>query len=438
MEGPNQVSEETILKAMHGDEEAFTKIYKFYYKRVYFMGVQYFKNEDKAMDIVQEVFIKVHQQIARLQSPKAFSSWLHVITYRECHNQYKRKSRVIELRGDEHIEDFADINEINIVDLVENERVRETIMVSLDTMSTQLRMVGVMRFFDELKIEEIADVLDIPKSTVSSQLQKIKKILENDLKKEGFVPTASYSLLIFSPHFLYEIYEKLSDKYSVSESVALDILQKVMTGTVAAKSGSAAMLPKFLIGGLTSAVVIGIFISLHQNPSPATEEPIADISPPLVNEEPKEELATIESVTYNTEWTNEKIEVDVKTSSSNYDALLINDSESLYIVENGTYHIQLIKDGQIIDEKIIVISNIDIESPYGISERDGNTFTIQIYDDVSGVDPNSIIVLRNGVPSNDYTYDVVKNVLVITTHKSYNDTIYIYDYAGNVFEIHFE
>lgn len=136
------VSEDIILKAISGDTEAFTLIYKSYYQRVYFIGIQYFRNEETAKDIVQEVFIKVHKQIHTLNSPKAFNSWLHVLAYRVCVSYDRKKIRFIQLDEGKFVEDFVDDKAIGISDQVENNRIQQIVVNTLDSMSLPLKEVG--------------------------------------------------------------------------------------------------------------------------------------------------------------------------------------------------------------------------------------------------------------------------------------------------------
>lgn len=108
MSSPDIVSEDVILEAKQGDIDAFAQIYNTYYIKVFFMSFQYLKNEDTAKGIVQEVFIKVRRHIKKLEKPKAFDSWLNVITYRECINHTRGKLKFTELREDQQFSNFSE------------------------------------------------------------------------------------------------------------------------------------------------------------------------------------------------------------------------------------------------------------------------------------------------------------------------------------------
>ncbi|MDL2276941.1 hypothetical protein LJC02_04735, partial [Breznakia sp. OttesenSCG-928-G09] len=153
---------------------------------------------------------------------------------------------------------------------------------------------------------------------------------------------------------------------------------------------------------------------------------------------PTVDEAKIVNVYYDEAWTREPVLINVELTNQNYDEILINDEKTNYVYENGRHTIKIIRNGNIIDQKEIDIANIDIESPYGRSERKGNSFKVYLSDDTSGVNPNTISLLRNGVNSKEFTYDQNHNILSITTQRHYQDELYISDYAGNIFKIEFE
>jgi RNA polymerase sigma factor (sigma-70 family) len=435
---PNTVSEETISKAMQGDTEAFSEIYRTYYKRVYFMGVQYFKNEDTAKDVVQEVFIKVHKQIHTLKTPKAFSSWLHVLTYRICQNRNRRKLVVYELSDDVQVEDFADTKKVDIVDKIENERIKEVIMSSLDGMSDQLRMVGVLRFFEELKIEEISEILDVPKSTIGTRLVKIKKILRIDLEKHGI--HNNYGFAILTPALMYEAYELLFKRYELglNEASAERILLIAIGGgaaTATSAAGGITFLSKVIIGGLTTATVLGGGILLSKNNN-VEETNITFDPPPMEEMLPEIPVAKIEDINYDPNWRNSVLDIDVTTTNSNFDKILVNEIETLQIDSNGTYVVKLLKDNSTIDEKEITFSMFDRNSPVATGTTEDDTFVIFLNDDLSGIDWGSITHYKNGVLANEYVMDIENSKLIIQNDNNYSThELFVMDNAGNELNI---
>lgn len=422
-----ETSEDIILKAIHGDEDAFSHIYRTYSNRVYFMAIQYFRNEDTAKDIVQEIFIKVYRQINKLQTPKAFSSWLHVITYRECHNYNRRKSNIFELGDEDKIEDFPNTAEVDVISKIENERIKNEIMDILDDLSIPLKSVAMLRFFEDLKLQEIADILDIPKNTVSSRLIKIRRVLSTELQKKGI--SSTYGVVVVSPVVLYEAYKMLYQQTKMNQALSNDILYAILPAG-AGISGGISLLSKWIIGVVTTGVVIGGIALWNTQPQQEEEEKpkveeVEEVSKP--SKEP--ELAEITSVSYDDAWRNQPVQLVIETSNDNYDRITTNDVETMQVVNNGTYTVKLIKDDAVIDEEVIQINNVDLHSPTAISEKDDEYYYLYLSDDKSGVNANQITYYVNGAASNDYTYDASRNVMIVKNDNVSRHDIYISDYA---------
>lgn len=438
------VSEEVISKAIDGDTEAFTEIYHTYYSRVYFMAIQFSNNnEETAKDIIQEIFIKVHKQFSTLKNPEAFSSWLYIISYRECLNHNRRKSNIRELRKDESIEEYEDINNISIKEKIENDMIRETVASSLDTMNPTLKTIGMLRFAEGLKVEEIANILGISRNTVGSRLRSIRKILSRDLEEQGITLSRNTVLGVISLPMMQEAFQLLIEKTVINETAALDILNKVLIseiGMSAAKTSSVAKTSattKSVLGSMAVAATLGCVVMMNQG----ADEEIStsfDTGQMMTDYIPQDDSAKITTINYNTNWTNEPITIDVGTTNDNYNQILINDEETVQIEENGQYIIKLMRENKIIDQKEITVSNIDYDSPNGSWESEKNHFTIHLYDEVSQVYPNSIQLLIDGVESKDYTYDYQTNTITIDCIVDKVYVFYVSDYAGNILEINIE
>ncbi|MDQ0360325.1 RNA polymerase sigma factor [Breznakia pachnodae] len=431
-----ETSEDIILKAIHGDEDAFSQIYRTYSNRVYFMAIQYFRNEDTAKDIVQEVFIKVYRQINKLQAPKAFSSWLHVITYRECHNYNRRKSNIFELGDEDKIEDFPNTAEVDVISKIENERIKNEIMDILDDLSIPLKSVAMLRFFEDLKLQEIADILDIPKNTVSSRLIRIRRVLSTELQKKGI--NSTYGVIVVSPVVLFEAYKMLYQQTKMNQALSNDILYAILPAG-ADIAGGISLLSKWIIGVVTTGVVFGGIALWNTQPQQEEEkkpkvEEVEEVSKP--SKEP--ELAEITSISYDDAWRNQPIQLAIETSNDNYERITINDIETTQVVNNGTYMVKLIKDDAVIDEEVIQISNVDLHSPTATSEKDDEYYYLYLSDDKSGVNANQITYYVNGTASNDYTYDASRNVMIVKNDNVSRHDIYISDYAGNILTIEIE
>ncbi|MDQ0361695.1 RNA polymerase sigma factor [Breznakia pachnodae] len=428
----NKIDETTIYNAQKGDTEAFGEIYIAYYRRVYFIAFQYFQNEETAKDIVQDVFIKVYTKIKDLNDPVAFPTWIQRVTYRTCMNFNRRKLNVTTLGKEMTVEDFSDFKAIDVSDVMENERIKNIIIESLESMKIPLKSVGLLRFFEGLKVNEIADILNIPKGTVNSRMNKIRKILKEDLQRNGISPK-NYGFILLSPAMISSAYEALSQRYVMDGEISNHIFETVISTTASSTTVGLALSTKLMLGILAPVTLAGVLVLTNQDsPEPVIEEEIS--KPQIATESTPAEEAVITTVNYSDEWTNDGFQINVSTSNGEYDQILINGMNTNYIKENGVYEVQLIKNNEVIDTRTFEITNIDVHSPTGSEEHRGNEYVIYLQDDLSQIDYENILFYRDGVLSNDYTYH--KDTDTLTVKEKYTtDKFYISDYAGNVLEI---
>lgn len=435
MENKKNISNEVISRAINGDSEAFSEIYHFYYRHVYFIALQYFRNEEIAKDIAQDVFIRVYKSINGLRAPEAFYTWLYRMTYRMCQNQNRKKMKISDLGGDITVEDFADTKSIGIMEEIENNRVKEILSESIDTLSEPLKEVALLRFFEGLKLQEIADILDIPKATVSTRLVRIKEALRTDLKSKGV--QTPYVFTLITPAALSETYTLLFEPIrNISEQSVNFQLQEVLSkvAVVATGTGFSIFTKAVICGGVILTLLGGG--ALWLNTPDQSQEP--EKKETTVVDEKKEDIvaiAQIVSVEYEKEYTNKSIELMIELSSDNYNQILINNENTNTIHSNGTYVIEIEHEGKIVDSHTIEINNIDKHSPLVISDSKSENYIIYLSDDISGVNPDSIEYYYNETLADGFVYDEQANSITFKNDRFATHKFYIRDNADNLLEI---
>jgi RNA polymerase sigma-70 factor (ECF subfamily) len=419
-----------IEKAMHGDEKAFTWLYQNYSKKVYFFAIRFFKQESIAEDIVQEVFFQVYKKIHTLQSADAFNSWLYTITNRICINHKRVKIELIQFENERDEDLLMDNKNDSVRNYLENQRIRTVVMETLDEMELSLQAIGQLKFLEDMKIVEIAKILNIPRTTVSRRIKIIQKRLQRNLEKNG-ITQASYGYVLVTPVILQDAYQVLFNTHTISEATSNLILDNVLSGTIKeVGKKSLSYVTKYIIG--ITLIVSMSFIFWLGNRKEANE---ATFNSNLVEQPIVVEPAKIVSINHSTEWQYTAITLDVETTNGHYDTITVNDIENMKISTNGTYTIKLLKNGNVIDQQDITISNIDLKCPRTTTTKDSANYYFYISDDVSGINWDSIQYHKNGVNSYAYTYNKNESVIVITNDGVSKHELFISDYAGNVLEI---
>ncbi|MFV0394214.1 MAG: RNA polymerase sigma factor [Coprobacillaceae bacterium] len=421
------VTIETIKQAQSGDKEAFTTIYKAYYNKIYFISKCFFRNDDEAAyDVVQDVFIKVYKKVYSLKDPKLFHAWIQRITYNECNDAARKRRKYIILDEAPDVNEFRDENQNEITEIIEDKRLMQIIINSIEEMSTPMKSVGMLRYYEGLQIEEIASVLKIPRGTVSSRLRKIKKVLKSNLTREEIIPE-NYNFAFLLPGVIQKAYQMLYELSIKDVQEDLTLLQKIIGTTGLAIS------TKIGISMIALVIVIGGGSVLFNTPvekDTKVNKPIEQKQDVVVEED-----AVIINVNFDNSWTKENVKIDVQTSNENYDEMLIDGNNILEVTDNGTYLVQLTKENKVIDQKEFIIFNIDRESPNGYYIKDKDQFTLFLEDNLSNIDVSKTLFYRNGIVSYEYYFNQEKNEIIVNSPIGFEDVFYIYDYAGNELEV---
>lgn len=257
---------------------------------------------------------------------------------------------------------------------------------SIDSLGIRFQSVAKLYYFDELKIKEIAEVLDIPEGTVKTRLIKIKERLKEQLEYHGITPTKFLSVG-FTP-FMFEFFQTIAQQNTMPEIDATVMLQQLHKEILAGASiagigvskGVKAIWKKVSLSlGGAAIVTIGFFAftSSHK----------------LINE-----------VVYPKELTSKNIQVEVllQEKVNKKDIHIVSKEEeipfdinkevvSFVAQKNGDYHIQVKE-----ETKDITIDSMDHMVPT-VKEVDmhNDKVKLTLLDDKAGIDYTASYALYN-------------------------------------------
>lgn len=163
-----------VKKAKKGNDKAFSSLMELKKETIYRIAFAYVKNKEDALDIVQETIYKAYISIDKLNDEKTFNSWIARITVNNAINLIRKNSKVILL------EDTIEKSERMEGVIVE----RMDILDAIDKLEDKHKQVIILKYFDDLKIKDISEVLDIPEGTVKTYLSKGLNKLRNYMGKE--------------------------------------------------------------------------------------------------------------------------------------------------------------------------------------------------------------------------------------------------------------
>jgi len=163
---------ELVEKAKAGDKNAFMVLVDTMKLQLYRTALVKLGNEHDALDAVQEALYKAFSNIKNLRETCFFKTWLIRILMNECYNIQQYKRRIVPfdswLHQSEHQQENKTVDSIDIQNLT----------VKLDDIYKEIID---LRYNHDLKLEDIAIILDIPVGTVKSRLNRAHKLLREQL-----------------------------------------------------------------------------------------------------------------------------------------------------------------------------------------------------------------------------------------------------------------
>ena len=176
-----------LLKQRH--EEAFRALIRRYQSKLFSIAYGITLNREESLDIVQEVFLKVHQNIHTFREESKLSTWLHRITVNACLNwkrKWKRRFRwhhqPIE-RDEAGDRPELGTDEYYPETLYQRKEFEKILWERLRELPEEARVVFVLKEVEGLSYDEIAKTLNIKTGTVSSRLFYARKKLRKSLKE---------------------------------------------------------------------------------------------------------------------------------------------------------------------------------------------------------------------------------------------------------------
>lgn len=193
-----------VKLALEGNERGFSFLYEISYKSKLYIAMKYMKDEDRALDVLQDSYIKAFAKLDTLRDPKTFPKWLSTIVASTALDALKKKNPVLftDLQNEDESgeayeytiadEDMSKQPEMACTVQETQEMVRELI----NSLSDEQRMCVLMFHVEGYSIKEIAATLGCSENTVKSRLnygrQNIK-VKAEELQKKG------YKLYSFAP-----------------------------------------------------------------------------------------------------------------------------------------------------------------------------------------------------------------------------------------------
>ena len=171
-----------VRLCQNGDMAAFEQLFYKYQERVYSTALRMMDNKEDALDLTQEIFLRVYQNMHKFKFTSAFSTWLYRLAVNLCIDELRKRKRFANTTPLEEAVSQADVNtpEDHAISKDREKQVWE----ALNSLKEKERTIIILRDIEGLSYKEIAEVLKCSLGRVKSRLhearQKLRAILETE------------------------------------------------------------------------------------------------------------------------------------------------------------------------------------------------------------------------------------------------------------------
>ena len=190
---PNAVDKDLVLAAQKGGMKAYEELVHRHRDKIYARAFSILRNEDEAMDLSQEAWVKGWQRLKQFQHNSSFTTWMTRICINLCLDYFRKRQRQqtdsLDKMEEETggVERRLPVEEFNPTETMEREELRVEIDAAMEKLSHEHRTALVLHEFERLEYKEIAKAMHCSIGTVMSRLfyarRRLAKILIS-LKKE--------------------------------------------------------------------------------------------------------------------------------------------------------------------------------------------------------------------------------------------------------------
>ena len=180
---PESKDFELVKKFLDGDEAAFNKIANTYQKRIYWHSRRMLGSHFDADEVTQEVLIVIYNKLNTFNFNSSLFTWIYRITSTRCLNYIKKKNlKKFLFLDDPNVRELPGAKDI--IQNVEDKEKLEKLNNVLQKIPVKQREVFIMRNFDGLTYEEIAEIknksVGALKANYFHALQKVTEMMENE------------------------------------------------------------------------------------------------------------------------------------------------------------------------------------------------------------------------------------------------------------------
>ena len=183
-----RVDQELVSRAQEGDKRAFDLLVIKYQQKVASLISRYLRDPSEVMDVTQEAFLKAYRALPGFRGESAFYTWIYRIAINTVKNYLVAQGRRppgddVETEVAEQMDTGNRMRDVGTPEsLLLSEEIAQTVQDALDALPDDLRTAIVLREFEGLSYEEIANAMECPIGTVRSRIFRAREAIDKRLR----------------------------------------------------------------------------------------------------------------------------------------------------------------------------------------------------------------------------------------------------------------
>lgn len=178
--------EDLCREIQSGSETALEALVHRYHSPIYGYISRQIGDAGMSQDLVQETFIRVCTKIEQYRYPEPFRPWIYRIALNLCRDYWK-SAYYRQRQQTEQLPETATDGQANISSIYDWQETRMEVRQAILELKEMYRDVLILRFYQELKLGEISDILQLPLGTVKWRLFKALELVKNQLAEGGVI-----------------------------------------------------------------------------------------------------------------------------------------------------------------------------------------------------------------------------------------------------------
>ena len=174
---------ELVRMTLAGSRQAFGELVQRHQKLIAGVARRFGTSGLEVCDVVQDVFLHAYEVVGQLEKPERFGAWVYRLAVNRCVD-LRRQSHARQNATDEIARSLGDDPADPVAEEVERSELRGIVRGAVDGLSDELREVVYLRYYNGLAYEEIAELLEVPLTTVDGRLRRAKGQLMRELSRK--------------------------------------------------------------------------------------------------------------------------------------------------------------------------------------------------------------------------------------------------------------